>query len=256
MARPNPNRPIPTGGALPGGGGGQYSPMRSQQINRRDINSRRRKINAALRKKAAGINANRRAAAKAAFQRDAQAPSYRDDEAYKRTVSTANANLQNSLSGLSAQRRELGINYGLGEAGGSVVSNPYSRAALLQKSYDQNQVRTQNAMAASGQLYSGATQNARNLNVGNYGQARDSLQKDFDARMGQTIFGEQQARDGFASAQEAAEAKARQNAQKTKAATMFDSPVYQKPKVFKPKFRPLIKPINRPRRGPSGGVRP
>jgi hypothetical protein len=268
MARNNIPR-VPDGSALPGGGGGVHGPKVSRQI----INSRRRKINAALRKKAAGINdrrearadrinANRRATAKAAFQRDAQAPSYRDDEAYKRTVGTANANLQNSLSGLSAQRRELGINYGLGEAGGSVASNPYSRAALLQKSYDQNQVRTQNSMAASGQLYSGATQNARNLNVGNYGQARDSLQKDFDARMGQTIFGEQQARDGFASAQEAAEARARQNAQKTKAATMFDSPVYQKPKVFKPKafkpkFRSYIPPINKPKLAKgTGGVRP
>lgn len=270
MARPNLNRPVPTGGALPGGGGGQYGPKRSRQINRQRINDRRRRINTALKKKADRINTRREARAdkinaartdraKAQFQRDAKAPDYRDDEAYKRTVASANTNLQNTLSGLSSQRRELGINYGLGQYGGSVASNPYSRAALLQKSYDQNQRRTQNAMAASGQLYSGATQNARNFNTGAYSQGRDSLQKDFDARMGQTILGEQSARDGFVSAQEAAEARARQNAQKTKAATEFDSPAYQKPKlvkpkVFKPKYRPLIKP-NRPRpKKPAFGV--
>lgn len=263
MARPND---APTQATGPGGVTPDYGPRVRRQI----INRRRRRINAALTKKADRINTRREARAdkinaartdraKAQFQRDAKAPDYRDDEAYKRTVASANTNLQNTLFGLSSQREQLGINYGLGQYGGSVASNPYSRAALLQKSYDQNQRRTQNAMAASGQLYSGATQNARNFNTGAYSQGRDSLQKDFDARMGQTILGEQSARDGFVSAQEAAEARARQNAQKTKAANEFNSPTYQKPKVFKPKvfkpkFRPLVKPINRPNRG--RGTRP
>lgn len=264
MAKP---KDAPTQASGPGGVTPDYGPKVRRQI----INRRRRKINAALKRKANRIN-NRRETradrindrrtdrAKGQFQKDAKAPDYRDDQNYKRTVASANTNLQNTLSGLALQRDQLGINYGLGEAGGSVASNPYSRAALLQKSYDQNQRRTQNAMAASGQLYSGSTQNARNFNTGAYSQGRDSLQKDFDARMGQTILGEQQARDGFTSAKEAAEARATRDAQKTKAATEFDSPSFQRPKVFKPKvfkprYRPLVKPINRPRpKNPAFGV--
>lgn len=255
MAKPNKTPRVPTGGVLPSGKGGVHSIRVSRQI----INDRRRKINAALRANAQEVNARRRAAAKADFMKNAQAPDYRDDENYGRTVAIANAQLQNAITGVESQRRELGINYGLGEMGGSVVSNPYSRAALLQKSYDQNQRRTQNAMAAAGQLYSGSTQNARNFNTGNYSQGRDSLQKDFDARLGQTTLQEQQANDRFFSTKEAAEAKARQDAQKTKAATIFDSPYYKKPEKFKPNYKPLIKPIKKPKtRDPQrgGGVRP
>lgn len=271
MARPNLNRPVPTGGALPGGGGGQYGPKRSRQINRQIINDRRRKINAALRKKADRvndrrearadrINADRKAAARARFQQDSQAGDYKDDWNFQRTRAGAESARTQALDGIESQRRGLGINYGLGQYGADAATNPYSRAALLQKSYDQNQRRTQNAMAASGQLYSGSTQNARNFNTGNYGQARDSLQKDFDARMGQADAAQGQAESRYTSTIEAAQARAVRDAQKTKEATEFDSPVYQKPKLikpkaFKPKFRPLIKPINRPRRGPTGGYK-
>lgn len=43
------------------------------------------------------------------------------------------------------------------------TSNPYSRAALLQKSYDQNRAGATTSMASRGQLYSGAHQNAQNV---------------------------------------------------------------------------------------------
>ena len=249
MARNNTPR-VPNGSALPGGGGGVHSPKVSRQI----INSRRRKINAALRKKAVGINADRRAAAKAQFRQDSQAGDYKDDLNYQRTRAGLESARTQALDSIESQRRGLGINYGLGQFGGSAASNPYSRAALLQKSYDQNQIRTQNSMAAAGQLYSGATQNARNFNVSNYGQARDSLQKDFDSRMGQADMSQAQAQARYSSSLDAAQIRAVKDAQRNKAANEFNSPVYQKPKLFKPKYRPLIKPINRPNRG--RGARP
>lgn len=256
MARPNLNRPVPTGGTLPSGEGAVYGPKRSRQINRQIINDRRRRINAALRKKAAGINADRKAAARRQFQKDSQVGDYKDDLNYQRTRAGLESARTQALDSIESQRRGLGINYGLGQFGGDAATNPYSRAALLQKSYDQNQRRTQNAMAASGQLYSGATQSARDFNVGNYGQARDSLQKDFDARMGQADLSQAQALARYNSSLDAAQIRATRDAQKNKEANEFTTPVYRKPKLFKPKFRPLIKPINRPRQPNNGGVRP
>lgn len=256
MARPNLNRPVPTGGALPGGGGGQYGPKRSRQINRQRINDRRRRINAALRTKAKTINADRIAAAKAKTAERFKSPDLTSNETYQRNIAGAENRFNQANIGLDDQENQLGINYGLGEKGGSVASNPYSRAALLQRSYDQNQRRTQNSMAAAGQLYSGATQNARNFNSFNYGQAGDALRKDFGSRISQIGVQRQGALDQLGAARESALRDAINTTRKENPVTRDNAPRAVKPKLFKPKFRPLIKPINRPRRGPSGGVRP
>ena len=78
----------------------------------------------------------------------------------------------------SAQLAQQGglLNYetGIGDA-----SNPYSRAALLQKSYETNQRGSTNSYAASGQLYSGALQNARNANVADLHQGQHALGLDY-----------------------------------------------------------------------------
>ena len=58
-------------------------------------------------------------------------------------------------------------------------NNPFSKASLLKKSYDQQSRGDTNSMAAAGQLYSGAEQNAQNNDTSNYNQGFDTLSKGF-----------------------------------------------------------------------------
>lgn len=55
------------------------------------------------------------------------------------------------------------------------TSNPYSQAMLLQDNYKRSQVGTNNSMAASGQLYSGARLNAQARNDRLYAEGSASL---------------------------------------------------------------------------------
>jgi hypothetical protein len=56
-------------------------------------------------------------------------------------------------------------------------NNPFSKAALLKKSYDTGRARTGQSMASQGQLYSGAYQNAQDLLNRNQLQGEDALTK-------------------------------------------------------------------------------
>jgi hypothetical protein len=66
------------------------------------------------------------------------------------------------------------------EYGFDDVSNPFSRAALLQRSFQERQRGTTNTLAARGQLYSGAIQNQRALDQRGYDQAYDSTKRSYD----------------------------------------------------------------------------
>lgn len=57
------------------------------------------------------------------------------------------------------------------EYGFDDASNPYSRANLLQRQYQQARNQTTNSYAAAGQLYSGAVNNARDLDAHNFNEA-------------------------------------------------------------------------------------
>lgn len=58
-------------------------------------------------------------------------------------------------------------------------ANPFSRAALLQRSYDNAKRTTTNSYAASGQLYAGSMQNAQNENARGFQQGDNSLRQAF-----------------------------------------------------------------------------
>ncbi len=57
------------------------------------------------------------------------------------------------------------------------VTNPFSKAALLQRNYTQQKERDTNSYANQGQLYSGALLNQRGGTQFGYEQNQDSLQK-------------------------------------------------------------------------------
>lgn len=64
----------------------------------------------------------------------------------------------------------LGFDYGYNPDGSINTANPYSRAALYQKQYEESKLGTTNSLAAQGQLYSGAMANAQGRNDSAYGQ--------------------------------------------------------------------------------------
>ena len=64
------------------------------------------------------------------------------------------------------------------------VSNPFSQAALMKRTWLQNQKGNTNSMAARGQLRSGALQNAQNRTGFEFEQGKDSLIKNFNGGVG------------------------------------------------------------------------
>lgn len=105
------------------------------------------------------------------------------DPQFGADVNTANLNLGTTLQQNQAARGQLGTVFGLGvDASGNTIddhSNPFSRAAALQTSYDNSVRGTQNSYAARGQLYSGAVQEAQNWNARQNLQSRDNLVRSF-----------------------------------------------------------------------------
>jgi hypothetical protein len=120
---------------------------------------------------------------------------------YDAAVGGANRNLSTSLAGLQYQRGQLGSTYGLGQdASGNIfddVSNPYSRAAVMKKTYDDRKLGTTTSMAAQGQLYSGALQDAQNENARQNDMGRDSLIRQFQNAQQQIRQGELQAQGSY-----------------------------------------------------------
>jgi hypothetical protein len=230
---------------------------KERKRNRRERNQRARAFNQKQRQKAREVNANRRARAERINAERFKSPDIASNETYQRELGGAIDRKNQTLAGLDDQQRQLGVSYGLGQMGGSFTNNPYSRAALLQRSYDQNQRRTINSMAGAGQLYSGATQGAANFNRFNFGQSSDALQKDFGARTSQIDLQRQSANDQFGRAEEAAMRKSVATTGAENPVNRENAPQKFKPKVFKPRFMKIRPPINRPKGpGPTGGVRP
>ena len=234
--------------------------IRQQIAARQAYNQRARAINKRREARAGRINDRRQARAERQFDRLTQSPSIESTEGLQRSLADNEARFNQTNIGLDDQERSLGIAYGMGQFGGDAASNPYSRAAMLQRSYNQNQRATTNTMASRGQLYAGATQNAANTNTFNYGSAYDALSKDFGARQGQIGTQRQAASDALAAANESAYRRSISDASRQFPVTRENAPRMPKPKKFVPRFRPLRPPIRRPRpnrpQGPSGGVRP
>ena len=261
MARKK-NQNYGDGGVRPNSPSGKKGrPARWNPITRREERQRVRAINARRRARTRAYNQRQREKAARINAERTKAADYRFNEGYLNDMAAADQRRQAALSNYAAQERETGIAYGLGQYGGSAINNPYSRAAMLQRSYDQSQRASTNQLASAGQLYSGAMSNARAANVGQFSQQRDSLEKDFDARTAQAAAGRAQAQADYDRARAVAEQKARQEAAKLFPVDRNNAPILAKPKLrkpnlAKPRFRRGLPPKrNRPNR-PSGGIGP
>lgn len=131
-------------------------------------------------------------------------------------INAAQLNLSTMLQRNQQLRSQLGSEYGFGvDASGNVVndpSNPFSKAAALQTSYDVSQRATTNSMAARGQLYSGALQRGQDWNTTQNQKGRDALLRAFQGARSQLDYGDQDARNAYTNAVTAAQAAAAQAA--------------------------------------------
>lgn len=106
------------------------------------------------------------------------------DTQYETTIAGINKNRDLGHQDIHAQQIQLSRDsgYSYDPATGNVgidTTDPFSRRQLLVQNYARARAGSTNSMAARGQLYSGALQNAQNLNSTNYLQADDTQQKGY-----------------------------------------------------------------------------
>jgi hypothetical protein len=102
---------------------------------------------------------------------------------------SANRNVALSNANTTYQQGYLDQTYGYGDTG---AANPYSRAALLQESYQRSQLGTTNNYAARGQLYSGAYDRMQGENQHQYSIAEDANRRQYDQASYQNRYGNAQ----------------------------------------------------------------
>jgi hypothetical protein len=89
-----------------------------------------------------------------------RAPSPRPIRRMRRTALQRAATSVSGNAEAAYQHANISNEYGIGDS-----SNPFSKAAMLQESYNRSKLGTTNSLAAQGQLYSGAMINAQNENA-------------------------------------------------------------------------------------------
>jgi hypothetical protein len=109
------------------------------------------------------------------------------DPTYEATIGGLQRKRDDTVSQYEAQKPKVLADYGYTASGydssGAPTglafdpNNPFSRAALAKRTYDQTQAGTTNSMAARGQLYSGAREQATAGNEFQYQQGTDALLK-------------------------------------------------------------------------------
>lgn len=105
------------------------------------------------------------------------------DSAYEQSVGNARAKYNNALINAGLAQTTAQQEYGLDTGFNDYQANPYSRAALLEQSFQRANRGSTNSYASSGQLYAGSLSNALTANRSSYGESRDSLEKTYRAAL-------------------------------------------------------------------------
>lgn len=117
-----------------------------------------------------------------------QPPALPPDAAYEQSVAALGSQRDVTLAGLASEKQQGLLDYGYtqDQSGGLAFdpNNPYSRAAVLKRHYDESRGSNTIGLAARGQLYSGALQNAQDYANRNELQSSDQLQKQLLAFLG------------------------------------------------------------------------
>ena len=89
------------------------------------------------------------------------------DADWAATVGLLQRQRDENVAAVAGERTRTLSDYGFQEGPGGALTfdpnNPFSKASLLKKTYDTNRRSTAQSLAAGGQLYSGASQNAQDL---------------------------------------------------------------------------------------------
>jgi hypothetical protein len=114
------------------------------------------------------------------------------DPQYTLAQGAAQQQLNTTLSGIQYNRTRAQQEYGFDD-----TSDPYNRAAMLERAYHQSQSGTLNQEAGRGQLYSGALQS--NLDEGRYQYERNrsDLRRQYEDLLHGYTQSEAQARAGY-----------------------------------------------------------
>lgn len=125
---------------------------------------------------------------------------------YETTVGRLNRDLANTQSDITGRELATEQQYGFTDQ-----SSPFSRAKMLQRSFEQRALGTTNSMAARGQLYSGALSNMQAGNRFGYEQDLDAALREYQAErsdLARQRLGAQSAYDEGVTAAEAARLEA------------------------------------------------
>jgi hypothetical protein len=103
------------------------------------------------------------------------------DSAYDAQVAQAARDRDNEIALATGDADLLRRTYGYAGENDFTIdpNNPFGRAQLLKRQYDQSKAGTQNSYAARGQQTSGAYGRMQNQNLFGYQQGSDALQKDY-----------------------------------------------------------------------------
>jgi hypothetical protein len=129
----------------------------------------------------------------AAPQQPASPTALPSDATYQARVGHIQTSLGNTQADLAADENRLRVRFGIDDA-----SDPFSRARQLEEQYSNQRRGTLNSMAAAGQLYSGALQNAQNYNRRNFEVSQHAMRQEYDDLMADLI---RRRRDAALSAQ-------------------------------------------------------
>lgn len=124
------------------------------------------------------------------------------DPVYDASEAAARSNRDTSLAGLSQQRTGQLIGYGYSEdpVSGALAFNPldpFSKASLLKKTYDQSRARTAQSMGSTGGLYAGAFQQGQDIVNRGQVQGEDALQRSLTSWLAQNTAGRQRAQTKY-----------------------------------------------------------
>jgi len=117
------------------------------------------------------------------------------DSAYEASVSGARTKFANSQIGIAANRLSLQQEYGLDPGFNDYQTNPWSRAALLEQSFQRSNRGSLTSMAAAGHLYSGSLQNQLGYNRTNRDREDNNLRGEYLAKLGELQAKERAAED-------------------------------------------------------------
>jgi hypothetical protein len=117
------------------------------------------------------------------------------DSAYDASVAGARAKYGNALIGANANRLSAEQEYGFDPGFNDFAANPYSRAALLERSYQRANRASQTSLGSAGHLYSGALQNQLSYNRSGHDQEENSLRTAYQQALANIQAREREAED-------------------------------------------------------------